>query len=90
MKKLIIACILLTGSATAEDIVIPWADNSGDTESHHIAEPGQNLNAQHLGVTKTQEGLWADGSGSIAADEAALTSNKPVFAGDPKLMPHQG
>ncbi|MDQ2567631.1 hypothetical protein RBJ04_29235, partial [Klebsiella michiganensis] len=27
---------------------------------------------------------------SISSDEAALTSTKPAFAGDPSLMPHQG
>jgi|GEM_PF-4548617 len=26
----------------------------------------------------------------ISSDEAALTSTKPAFAGDPSLMPHQG
>lgn len=33
---------------------------------------------------------WADNSGSISSDEQALSSSKPAFAGDPKLMPHQG
>ncbi|MFT2153906.1 hypothetical protein ACMV59_30705, partial [Klebsiella pneumoniae] len=36
------------------------------------------------------EGVWAANSGSISADEAALSSTKPTFAGDPSLMPHQG
>jgi hypothetical protein len=51
---------------------------------------GQDLNAQHQQVTKTSEGVWAANSGSISADEAALSSTKPAFAGDPSLMPHQG
>ena len=51
---------------------------------------GQDLNAQHQQVTKTNEGVWAANSGSISADEAALSSTKPAFAGDPSLMPHQG
>jgi hypothetical protein len=51
---------------------------------------GQDLNAQHQQVTKTNEGVWAANSGSISADEAALSSTKPTFAGDPSLMPHQG
>ncbi|EBS5959378.1 hypothetical protein [Salmonella enterica] len=33
---------------------------------------------------------WAANSGSIQADEAALTSNKPPVQGHPELMPHQG
>ena len=33
---------------------------------------------------------WADNSGSISADEAALTSSKPAVQGHPELMPHQG
>lgn len=49
---------------------------------------GRDLNAQHQQVTKTNEGVWAANSGSISADEAALSSTKPAFAGDPSLMPH--
>ncbi|NRG23833.1 putative secreted protein [Klebsiella michiganensis] len=45
---------------------------------------------QHQQITKTSEGVWAANSGSISSDEAALTSTKPAFAGDPSLMPHQG
>ncbi len=66
----------------------PWADNSGGTETTHIAAMGRDLNAQHQQMTKTNEGVWAANSGSISADEAALSSTKPAFAGDPSLMPH--
>ncbi|WP_065356536.1 hypothetical protein [Kluyvera georgiana] len=94
MKKLLttaaIATTLVSGMAFAQDATIPWADNSGGTESTHIAAMGQDLNAQHQQVTKTQEGVWADNSGSISADEAALTSSKPPVKGHPELMPHQG
>lgn len=85
-----LAATLISGMAFAQDATIPWADNSGGTESTHIAAMGQDLNAQHQQVTKTQEGVWADNSGSIRADEAALTSNKPPVKGHPELMPHQG
>lgn len=81
---------LVSGLAFAADPVIPWADNSGGTESTHIAAMGENLNAQHQAITKTHEGVWAANSGSISADEAALSSNKPAVVGHPKLMPHQG
>lgn len=94
MKRLLtttlLAAILFSGMACAADASIPWADNSGGTESTHIAAMGQNLNMQHQQVTKTREGVWATNSGSISSDEADLTSNKPPFAGDPSLMPHQG
>lgn len=73
-----LAATLVSGMAFASDATIPWADNSGGTESTHIAAMGQNLNAEHQQVTKTQEGVWADNSGSISADEAALTSGKPT------------
>ncbi|MDF5750860.1 hypothetical protein PXH64_27010, partial [Klebsiella quasipneumoniae] len=36
------------------------------------------------------EGVWSANSGSISADESALSSTKQAFAGDPSLMPHQG
>ncbi|HGH5981698.1 TPA: hypothetical protein ACJI8J_005238 [Kluyvera georgiana] len=85
-----LAATLISGMAFAQDAIIPWADNSGGTESTHIAAMGQDLNAQHQQVTKTQEGVWADNSGSISADEAALTSSKPPVKGHPELMPHQG
>ena len=85
-----LAATLISGMAFAQDATIPWADNSGGTESTHIAAMGQDLNAQHQQVTKTNEGVWAANSGSISADEAALSSTKPAFAGDPSLMPHQG
>lgn len=68
----------------------PWATNSGGTESTHIAAMGEDLNAQHQQITHTHEGVWAANSGSIQADEAALTSNKPPVQGHPELMPHQG
>ena len=94
MKRLLTTALLATmfvsGMACAADAAIPWADNSGGTESTHIAAMGQDLNAQHQQVTKTNEGVWAANSGSISADEAALSSTKPAFAGDPSLMPHQG
>lgn len=64
-----LAATLVSGLAFASDATIPWADNSGGTESTHIAAMGQNLNAEHQQVTKTQEGVWADNSGSISADE---------------------
>ncbi|VFS20439.1 Uncharacterised protein [Yokenella regensburgei] len=63
MKRLLttaaLAATLFSGLAFAADPVIPWAVNSGDTESTHIAGVGQDLNAQHQAVTKTQEGVWA-------------------------------
>ena len=86
----LVAATFFTGVAYAADANIPWADNSGGTETTHIAAMGQDLNAQHQQVTKTNEGVWAANSGSISADEAALSSTKPAFAGDPSLMPHQG
>ncbi|CNI04135.1 MULTISPECIES: hypothetical protein [Yersinia] len=89
---LVIAIITVASShiAQAVDSQIPWADNSGGTESTHIAAVGQDLNSQHQTMTKTQEGVWAANSGSISQDEQALQSNKPAFAGTPSLMPHQG
>ena len=81
---------LLSGLAFADDPVIPWADNSGGTETTHIAAVGQNLNAQHQAITKTQEGVWAANSGSINADEQGLSSTKPAVVAQPGLMPHQG
>ncbi|WP_163359267.1 hypothetical protein [Klebsiella aerogenes] len=94
MKRLLTTALLATmfvsGMACAADATIPWAANSGGTESTHIATMGQDLNAQHQLVTKTNEGVWAANSGSISSDEAALTSQKPAFAGYPELMPHQG
>ncbi|EBP3928989.1 hypothetical protein CR23_15370 [Salmonella enterica subsp. enterica] len=74
---------LISGMAFASDSVIPWATNSGGTESTHIAAMGEDLNAQHQQITHTHEGV-------IQADEAALTSNKPPVQGHPELMPHQG
>lgn len=86
----LLAAILVSGTACAADAAIPWADNSGGTESTHIAGIGEDLNMQHQQITKTHEGVWAANSGSISSDEAALSSSKPAFAGDPSLMPHQG
>lgn len=65
--------LMTCGLAQASDQVIPWATNSGGVESNHIAKVGENLNAPHQQVTKTQEGVWAMNSGSIADDEKALT-----------------
>ncbi|MEX9252840.1 hypothetical protein [Pseudenterobacter timonensis] len=90
LKTAATLAVLLSGMAYASDAVIPWATNSGGTESTHIAAMGQDLNAQHQQITQTQEGVWAANSGSIHADEAALSSKKPAFHGYPKLMPHQG
>lgn len=94
MKRLLIstavAATLFSGFTFAADPVIPWADNSGGTETTHIAAVGQNLNAQHQAISKTQEGVWATNSGSIKADEAVLGSNKPAVQTIPGLMPHQG
>ncbi|OVZ93016.1 hypothetical protein [Yersinia alsatica] len=89
---LTIAIITLASAniARAADPQIPWADNSGGTESTHIAAVGQDLNSHHQAVTKTPEGVWAANSGSISQDEQALQSSKPAFAGTPSLMPHQG
>ncbi len=90
ISVLLASAVCLPLFAAAADPVIPWADNSGGTESQHIAAMGQNLNGQHQAITKTQEGVWADNSGSISSDEQALGSSKPAFTGDPSLMPHQG
>ncbi|HGV9334751.1 TPA: hypothetical protein ACNOIO_001928 [Raoultella planticola] len=84
------AATLASAVACAADPSIPWADNSGGTENTHIAAMGQNLNAQHQAISKTTEGVWAENSGSIHNDEAALSSSKPAFSGYPQLMPHQG
>jgi hypothetical protein len=73
----VLATTLFSGLALADDPVIPWADNSGGTESTHIAAMGQNLNTQHQSVTQTQEGVWAANSGSIKADEDVLTPAHP-------------
>ncbi|MEL4016578.1 hypothetical protein [Dryocola clanedunensis] len=94
MKTLTV--VLLAGAictplfATAADASVPWADNSGRTETQHIAAMGENLNYQHQAITKTHEGVWADNSGSIKADEQSLLSHKPEVVGTPGLMPHQG
>ncbi|EDU9481946.1 hypothetical protein GW207_16445 [Salmonella enterica subsp. arizonae serovar 40:z4,z32:-] len=81
---------LISSMAFASDPVIPWATNSGGTESTHIAAMGEDLNAQHQKITHTREGIWATNSGSIQSDEAALTSNKPPVQVHSELMPHQG
>ncbi|GAB52803.1 hypothetical protein [Atlantibacter hermannii] len=81
---------LFSGSLFAADQQIPWADNSGNTESNHIAAMGEDLNASHQEVTKTQEGVWGTNSGSISVDEADLSSSKPPVVAHPELMPHQG
>jgi hypothetical protein len=88
MKKvtqtLFAGVVFLPIAAFAADPVIPWADNSGGTESQHIAAVGQDLNAQHEAVTQTQEGVWADNSGSIKADEQALGTPQPAAANTAK------
>ncbi|WP_052283009.1 hypothetical protein [Kluyvera genomosp. 1] len=82
----LLATTLISGFAIADDPVIPWADNSGGTESTHIASMGQNLNVQHQAISKTQEGVWAANTGSIKADEQALSSTQPV-SGQHALTP---
>ncbi|MBF8075191.1 lipoprotein [Klebsiella pneumoniae] len=47
----LVAATFFTGVACAADANIPWADNSGGTETTHIAAMGQDLNAQHQQVT---------------------------------------
>ena len=89
LKAAVITTVFISGMALAQDAVIPWATNSGGTESTHIAAMVKNLNAQHQQINQTQEGVWATNSGSIRADEIALISTKPVFKGYPELMPHQ-
>ncbi|MBP1129211.1 MULTISPECIES: hypothetical protein [unclassified Serratia (in: enterobacteria)] len=81
VKYLINAMLLLMplalgGIAQANDQTIPWGENTGGVESNHIAAVGQNLNAAHQKVTKTQEGVWAANSGSISNDEKALTNGQ--------------
>ena len=67
MKKVLtttlLAATLVSGMACAADAAIPWADNSGGTESTHIAAMGQDLNMQHQQITKTSEGVWDAPSG---------------------------
>lgn len=72
----LVAATFFTGVAYAADANIPWADNSGGTETIHIAAMGQDLNAQHQQVTKTNEGVWAANSGSISADESGIIQHK--------------
>ena len=86
----LVAATCLSGVACAADATIPWADNSGGTETTHIAAMGQDLNAQHQQVTKTNEGVGAANAVRISADDAALTSKTPTLAGDPSLRPHLG
>ncbi|KFS32620.1 membrane protein, partial [Salmonella enterica subsp. enterica serovar Bareilly str. CFSAN000755] len=38
---------LVSGMSFASDPVIPWATNSGGTESTHISAMGEDLNSQH-------------------------------------------
>ncbi|CAI0783762.1 hypothetical protein [Serratia liquefaciens] len=73
---LVILPLLLSGLARANDQTIPWAENTGGVESNHIAAVGQNLNAAHQQVTKTQEGVWAANTGSISDDEKVLTQGQ--------------
>ncbi|HCV64121.1 MAG TPA: hypothetical protein DGZ94_02585 [Serratia sp.] len=73
---LLLIPLALGGLAQANDQTIPWGENTGEVESNHIAAVGQNLNATHQKVTKTQEGVWAANTGSISADEKALTGGQ--------------
>lgn len=81
---LLVIPMAFSGIAQAGDQTIPWAKNTGDVESNHIAAVGQNLNAGHQQVTKTQEGVWAANTGSIFSDEKALTGGQNSA---PKTMP---
>lgn len=80
LATVVLTAAVFSGMAVAADPVIPWATNSGGTESTHIAAMGQDLNSQHQAITKTQEGVWATNSGSISADEAALSSTRSAVA----------
>ncbi|MDW5499645.1 hypothetical protein R6Y99_07540 [Pseudomonas lundensis] len=73
---LLLVPLALGGIAHANDQTIPWGENTGGVESNHIAAVGQNLNATHQKVTKTQEGVWAANTGSISDDEKALTQSQ--------------
>ncbi|CAI0903168.1 Uncharacterised protein [Serratia grimesii] len=73
---LLLMPLVLGGIAQANDQAIPWGENTGGVESNHIAAVGQNLNASHQKVTKTQEGVWAANTGSISNDEKALTNGQ--------------
>ncbi|CAI0910014.1 hypothetical protein [Serratia quinivorans] len=73
---LLLIPLALSGIAQANDQTIPWGENTGGVESNHIAAVGQNLNATHQKVTKTQEGVWAANTGSISSDEKALTQGQ--------------
>lgn len=73
---LLLILLALGGIAQANDQTIPWGENTGGVESNHIAAVGQNLNATHQQVTKTQEGVWAANTGSISNDEKALTQGQ--------------
>ncbi|CAI0733523.1 hypothetical protein [Serratia grimesii] len=73
---LLLMPLVLGGIAQANDQTIPWGENTGGVESNHIAAVGQNLNATHQKVTKTQEGVWAANTGSISNDEKALTNGQ--------------
>ncbi|WP_413507518.1 hypothetical protein [Serratia proteamaculans] len=73
---LLLMPLALGGIAQANDQTIPWGENTGGVETNHIAAVGQNLNATHQKVTKTQEGVWAANTGGISNDEKALTSGQ--------------
>lgn len=73
---LLLMPLALGGIAQANDQTIPWGENTGGVETNHIAAVGQNLNATHQKVTKTQEGVWAANTGSISNDEKALASGQ--------------
>lgn len=84
----LVAATFFTGVACAADANIPLGGQQRRYGNDPHCGDGRDLNAQHQQVTKTNEGVWAANSGSISADEAALSSTKPAFAGDPSLMPH--
>lgn len=85
----LVAATFFTGVACAADANIPGRTTAA-VRKRPTLRRWADLNAQHQQMTKTNEGVWAANSGSISADEAALSSTKPAFAGDPSLMPHRG
>ncbi len=86
----LVAATCLSGVACAADAHHPWADNSGGTETTHIAAMGQDPNAQHQQVTKTNEGYGRRTPEASALMKRHYPAQSRLFAGDPSLMPHQG
>lgn len=83
MKKLILSVVFATVTAStafAADMQIPWADNSGGTESTHIAAQNQDLNYQHQKVTKQWKAL------GLTTAEAFLKMNRPLLATNPPWL----